>query len=355
MLNEWLERWTTDPFRLRLIAAVAALLLAGVLRLAQRSLVHRLRRLAARTATTADDLAVDLLQRVSLVFIVIGSAAAVAAWLPLSPAVRTLVRGAFVLAFAYQAGLWGSRLIGYLLDRQRSTMPAAGSTATTLAALGFAARLGLWSALVLVALQNLGVNVTALIAGLGIGGVAVALAVQNILGDLFASVAIVVDRPFELGDFIIVDDLRGTVEHIGLKTTRIRSLSGEQIVVGNAQLLQSRIRNYKRMAERRVVFSLGITYETPHRLVARVPVLLRETIEAQRDVRFDRAHFQKYGDFALLFEAVYYVLSPDYNRYMDIQQAINLDLLERFQREGIEFAYPTQTLRIPGLAEVGVR
>jgi small-conductance mechanosensitive channel len=172
---------------------------------------------------------------------------------------------------------------------------------------------------------------------------------MHILGDLLSSVAIVLDRPFELGDFVIIDDTLGTVEHIGLKTTRIRSLFGEQIVVGNSQLLQSRIRNFKRMAERRIVFSLGVTYETPHDLVARIPGMIREIVEAREGVRFDRAHFQKYGDFALVFEAVYYVLSPDYNRYMDTQQAINLDVLERFQREGIEFAYPTQTLHVPGL------
>lgn len=258
-----------------------------------------------------------------------------------------------MIALVYQAGIWGTGVIAHILERERLSAGTGGGTATTLAALGFVARLVLWSVLVLLGLHNLGVNVTALIAGLGIGGIAVALAVQNILGDLFSSVAIVLDRPFELGDFVIIDDTLGTVEHIGLKTTRIRSLSGEQIVVGNSQLLESRIRNYKRMAERRIVFSLGVTYETPHDLVARIPAIIREIIEARDGVRFDRAHFQKYGDFALVFEAVYYVLSPDYNRYMDTQQAINLGVLQRFQREGIAFAYPTQTLLVPGLAGTG--
>jgi small-conductance mechanosensitive channel len=353
MMNDWLTMLTADPFRRRLTGAVAAILLAMVLRLVQRLLVRRLSRLAARTSTGADDLIVDLLRRVSLVFIVTGSAAAVSALLPLSDTVRAVVRGAFVIAFVYQVGIWGTGVIAYFLERQRLSVGAGGGTATTLAALGFVARLVLWSVLVLLGLHNLGVNVTALIAGLGIGGIAVALAVQNILGDLFSSVAIVLDRPFELGDFVIIDDTLGTVEHIGLKTTRIRSLSGEQIVVGNSRLLESRIRNYKRMAERRIVFSLGVTYETPHDLVARIPAIIREIIEARDGVRFDRAHFQKYGDFALVFEAVYYVLSPDYNRYMDTQQAINLDVLQRFQREGIAFAYPTQTLLVPGLAGTG--
>jgi small-conductance mechanosensitive channel len=353
MPSDWLTTWTAEPIRLWLTAAFAALLLAATLRLVQRVAVRRLSRIAVRTAIGADDLVVDLLKRVSIVFIMAGSAVAVGAWLPLGDVAHRVVRGAFVIACVVQAGIWGNGVIMYFLGRQQTAVAAGGGTATTLAALGFVARLVLWSALVLLGLQNLGVNVTALVAGLGIGGVAVALAVQNILGDLLSSVAIVLDRPFELGDFVIIDDMLGTVEHIGVKTTRIRSLSGEQIVVGNAQLLQSRIRNYKRMAERRVVFSVGVTYETPYRLVAGIPGLIREVIEAQDGIRFDRAHFQKYGDFALVFEAVYYVLSPDYNRYMDIQQAINLDLFQRFQEEGIEFAYPTQTLRIVRQAEAG--
>lgn len=355
MVRDWLASVTSDPFRLRVTGAVATILLTVVLRMAQTLLVRRLSRLASKTTTNVDDLIVNLLRRLSLVLIVTGSAAAVGAFLPLSDRVEQLIRGALVIGGVIQAGIWGSCVIAYFIERQRTAAVGAGGTATTLAALGFVARAVLWSALVLLALENLGVNVTALVAGLGIGGVAVALAVQNILGDLLASVAIVLDRPFELGDFVIIDDMLGTVEHIGVKTTRIRSLSGEQIAVGNAQLLQSRIRNYKRMAERRVVFSLGVTYQTPHGLVSRIPGLIREVIEAQDGVRFDRAHFQKYGDFALVFEAVYYVLSADYDRYMDIHQAINLDLLARFQEEGIEFAYPTQTLRVLKQAEVGAR
>ncbi|MGE5231728.1 MAG: mechanosensitive ion channel family protein, partial [Deltaproteobacteria bacterium] len=346
-MTDWFHALTSDPFRVRVTGAVIVVLLAAVLRIAQRVVVRRLDRLARRTTTEADDLIVELLRRISLAFIVAGCAVIVGGWLPVSEGVHHLLRAVFVVACVYQLGVWGNGVITVLIDRRAAA--SGGAAATTLAALGFLGRLALWSALVLLALENLGVNVTALVAGLGIGGVALALAVQNVLGDLLASVAILLDRPFELGDFIIIDEVMGSVEHIGLKTTRIRSLSGEQIVVANAQLLSSRIRNYKRMSERRVVFSLGITYETPHALVARVPGLIREAVEQQEGVRFDRAHFQKYGDFALIFEVVFYVLSPDYNRYMDVQQAINLDILEQFEREGIEFAYPTQTLKIPEL------
>jgi small-conductance mechanosensitive channel len=211
-------------------------------------------------------------------------------------------------------------------------------------AVGFVARLVLWSVILLLALDNLGVDVTALVAGLGVGGIAVALAVQNILSDLFASLSIVLDKPFAVGDFLIIDSFLGSVEHVGLKTTRLRSLSGEQLVFSNTDLLGSRIRNYGRMFERRVVFKIGVTYQTPRDKLTKIPGIIREAIEAQDKTRFDRSHFNEYGEFSLNFESVYYVLGPDYNLYMDIQQAINLRIHERFEEEGIEFAYPTQTL-----------
>jgi small-conductance mechanosensitive channel len=194
------------------------------------------------------------------------------------------------------------------------------------------------------ALDNLGIEVTALIAGLGIGGIAVALATQNILGDLFASLLIVLDKPFVLGDFIVVGDFVGHVEKIGLKTTRLRSLSGEQLVVSNNDLLQSRLRNFKRMIERRVLFTVGVTYDTPLEKLAAVPGMIREIIESQPDVRFDRSHFKEFGSYSLNFETVYFVLSPEFGRYMDRQQAINLAIYDRFAQNEIKFAYPTQTL-----------
>jgi len=215
-----------------------------------------------------------------------------------------------------------------------------------MSAFGFLARLALWTIIMFSALDNLGVNITALVAGLGVGGIAVALATQNILGDLFASFSIVLDKPFVIGDFIIVGECLGTVERIGLKTTRIRSLSGEQIIFSNSDLLGSRVRNFKRMYERRIVFSIGVIYQTSREQVAAIPAMLRESIEAQQMARFDRAHFKGFGDYALHFEAVYYVRSPDFTRYMDTQQAINLEIMRRFEEAGIEFAYPTQVVYV---------
>jgi small-conductance mechanosensitive channel len=198
------------------------------------------------------------------------------------------------------------------------------------------------------------VNVTALVTGLGIGGVAIALAVQNVLSDVFAALAIVFDKPFDVGDAIAVDQVQGTVEHIGLKTTRIRSLSGEQIVISNNELLKNRIRNYKRMFERRVVFLLDVTYDTPPDTIGRIPAMVREIVNAQQPVRFDRSHFSGFTESALRVETVYFVLDPDYNRYLDIQQRINLELLRRFAAEGIRFAFPTRAIHVEASPATGL-
>lgn len=318
-----------------------------VFEIAKKVLVNRFVVFAQRTETKLDDLLADLLRRVRFFFIFTLSLYAGSFILLLSPSVTRILQGIVVVALLLQTAIWGNTIISFWLTRtmkRRMQEDAAG--ATTLAALGFISRLVLWTVIFLLALANLGIDITALVAGLGVGGIAVALALQNILGDLFASLSIVLDKPFVIGDFIIVGEYLGTVEHVGLKTTRMRSLSGEQIVFSNSDLLNSRIRNYKQMFERRVVFSVGVIYQTPYEKVAAIPSIIRQIIERQDSARFDRAHFKEYSDSSLNFESVYYVKSPDYNAYMDIQQAINLELFRRFKDEGIEFAYPTRTLYV---------
>jgi len=251
-----------------------------------------------------------------------------------------------------QAALTGNALLTLLI--QTYTQKNLGTDAarvTTVTTLGFLARLALWTVIALLVLQNVGVNVTALVTGLGIGGIAVALAAQNVLGDLLASLSIMLDKPFVLGDFIIVGDQMGTVEKIGIKTTHLRSLSGEQLIISNADLLKSRIRNCKRMQERRIAFTVGVSYQTPPEKVELVSKLLREAVERETNIRFDRAHFKGFAASALEFETVYFVLSPDYNLYMDIQQSMNLWLLNRFAEEGIKFAFPQPPVAVQG-AEV---
>lgn len=268
----------------------------------------------------------------------------------LSPKIDAALASITAVALLLQVALWAQCALDVWLqrrlDRARATDVAA---ATTVGMLGFVGRIALWSVALLMILDNLGFNVTTLVASLGIGGVAVALAVQNILGDLFASLSIALDKPFVIGDFIVVDEIAGTVEHVGLKTTRVRSLSGEQVVFANADLLKSRIHNYKRLYERRVLFGFRVPYRTPPEQLAAIPQMVREIITGQVGTRFDRAHFMGFGASSLDFEVVYFVLDPDYNRYMDIQQAINLELVNRFAAAGVEFAFPTRTVHVETL------
>jgi len=202
--------------------------------------------------------------------------------------------------------------------------------------------------IVLLVLDNLGFNITTLVAGLGVGGIAVAMASQSVLADLFASLSILLDKPFKVGEFIIVGDMMGSVENIGLKTTRVRSLGGEQLVFSNADLLSSRIRNYRRMEERRVVFTIGVEYSTSYEKLKRIPGMIKDIILSVDHTRFDRSHFMNYGDFSLNVETVFYVLSSDYNLYADVRQEINLALFKKFEDEGIVFAFPSQTVYLAG-------
>ncbi|MCK4394561.1 mechanosensitive ion channel family protein [Candidatus Bipolaricaulota bacterium] len=330
-----------------LLALLIMIFVGVVLRVLRGVILHRLTGFAERTATELDDLVADLLKRTRLFFLLVVSLYAGSLALTLPEVATRVISTVTVLVLLIQAGIWGTGLVSFWITRYvRRKLEEDAATATSMTALGFVIKLVLWAVLLLLALDNMGVKIGPLIAGLGIGGIAVALALQNVLGDLFGSLSIVLDKPFVIGDFIIVGDLLGTVERIGLKTTRVRSLYGEQLVFSNSDLLNSRIRNYKRMYERRIVFSIGVTYQTPYEKLAAIPDMIREIIESLEKTRFDRAHFKEYGDFSLKFEIVYYVLTPDYNTYMDIQQAINLAICRRFEKEGIEFAYPTHTLFI---------
>lgn len=270
--------------------------------------------------------------------------------MPLDLRVILAARLVVVVAIAFQLMRLMPTLVDWMLlrvgDAHQDEDGSKRAAASTLMGLRWLILALAYSIILLLALQNAGVDVTSLIAGLGIGGVAVALAVQSILGDLFASLTIALDKPFVIGDFIVVGSEMGTVEHIGLKGTRVRSISGEQLVIGNSDLLSSRIRNYKRMNERRVVIGLGVVYATPPDRLELINTIIRGAIEARPNVRFDRCHFCRFGASSLDFEAVYYITSPDYNAHMDAQQAVLLAIARSFQEHGIDFAFPTQTLYI---------
>lgn len=325
------------------IAVAVIVLLYAVKGLLLRRLAH----VAPQTVTYLDDLAIKILTATHPIFILLMGVYAGSQWLVVPERSALFLQHLWVTVLLLQAARWGDVAIKGWFHHyrlRRSAEDAASTTST--AALGFVARTALWVVVVLMVLDNFGVNITTLVASLGIGGIAVALAMQNILGDLFSSLSIVLDKPFVVGDFIIVDDVLGTVEYVGLKTTRLRSLGGEQVVFSNSDLLKSRIRNYKHMHTRRVVFTIRVPYQVSKEQVLAIPRILREAVEAQPQTAFDRAHFKGYGSSSLEFETVYYVKTGDYNVYMDVQQEINVLLFERFETESIPFAYPTQLLRL---------
>ena len=338
---EWLGSSLDVWFMLLVAWATVALILI----FAHRIVLRRVRHISERTENIIDDVLATLLGRTKLYFLVALALYISVGAITLSDQVTNYISRIAFLFLLVQVVFWGNAAItDWVRLYKEQKLEKDPAAVTSMQAVGFIARLLLYTAIFLVALDNFGIDVTTLIAGLGIGGIAVALALQNILGDLFASLTIVLDKPFEVGDFLIVGDTLGSVEKVGLKTTRLRSLSGEQIVVANGDLLGSRIRNYKRMDERRILFSFGVAYDTPSAQLERIPEMAQHIIEAREHTRFDRAHFKGFGDSTLDFEVVYYMQTPEYITFMDVQQAINLALVRRFEEEKIEFAFPTRTV-----------
>ncbi len=247
-----------------------------------------------------------------------------------------------------QVGLWVSAILQGLFEVWLAKSSERMHT-TAVVAVRLVVRMVVWTLVVLTILSNFGVQISAVVAGLGIGGVAAALAVQSLLGDVFSALFLFADRPFDIGDFIVLGEDVGTVQSIGWRTTRIRALGGQELIFPNNDLTSSRINNFGRMKDRRVVFEIGLVYGTATEDVKRVPSMIREIIEGSEGVRFDRSHFKGFGSSALLFETVFFVFGPDYTEYMSRQQTIMLAILEKFRKEGLEFAFPTQTIHLnPG-------
>jgi small-conductance mechanosensitive channel len=329
-----------NTIRAWLVAGVTlAVVLAGLVVL-RRLLTQRFAAIASRTANTVDDLVLELARRTRVYFLFAIAVVIAVRFVELPPRIAVLLDKVVALVVLLQTAWWATSVIAFYVSRHVEKRRDTSEAATLWAArmLGYAASVAVWAIIVVALLDNLGFDVTTLVTGLGIGGIAIALAVQNILSDLFAALAIVLDKPFVVGDLIAVDTFSGTVEQIGLKTTRIRSLTGEQVIFANSELLKGRIRNFKRLYERRVAFTLDVAGDLPAETVAHIPSVLREIVEAHRPVRFDRSHFSAHTGSALRFETVYYVLDPDYNRFMDLQQAVYLGVLERLRGEEIKVA-----------------
>lgn len=308
-------------------------------------ILHRLHKWAKKTTTNLDDLLVEVVKKYLVPLLYIGALYFNAKWLTLSAGVQQVLDIA-AMAFVIVIGAALLSSVAVITFNKYIEKKQNDSNKLALKWMGVLIKAIIWVCAMLLFLDNLGVEITALIAGLGIGGIAVAFAAQTVLADIFSFVTIFFDKPFELGDFIDAGGLMGTVENIGIKTTRIRSISGEQLVFSNKDLTSSRLRNYKRMQSRRATFTLNIKYSTPTEKLKEIPALIKEIIESIPGTRFDRAHFARFAEYSLVIETVYYVLSSNYNLYMDITQNINIAIMEAFEARGIEFALPTQTVSI---------
>jgi len=338
-LGNTLEHW---------IFAIAAALLVLLITLALRSLAIRYyQRLAKTQVVELTELPMKVVAKTSTTFLIIGSAAVGAAMLEMSDAVKHAFRIIVTIVIFWQIGLWASTAaLEWLGLRRIRSSETDKSAVGTLTILGVVVPAIIWVVMVLLTLDNLGVNITTLVAGLGIGGVAIALATQNVLSDLLASLSIALDKPFVIGDFVSIDAFMGSVEYIGIKSTRLRSLSGEQIVMSNADMLSSRLRNYGRQRDRRIQFTVSVRYGAPDEVLERIPNTIASIITAEKEVRFDRSHLANLGPNSIDFESVYIVNSADFNVYMNIQQRILLAIYRAFAKDHIEFAVPTQHLII---------
>ncbi len=320
---------------------ILALLIFTALVFVKRFILWRFSRIAQNTDTNIDDALIHLIRSIKLVFLAAASVYFATGNLDLPGGVETWIDVIFSVLLVYQIiqaiqiilrEIVFMRFLSQRLDDSKVEAMVNGVFRATTNWI-------LWLLGILVLVQNFGFNVTSLIAGFGIGGIAIAIAAQNILSDIFSSFSILFDKPFEIGDFIVVDGQMGVVKKIGLKTTRIQSLHGEEIILSNNQITSSRIQNYKRMEKRRVVLSIPVEYKTPNYKIKKIPNIIKESIFSVEKTKFDRAHLKDLGDVALLFETIFYVLSSDYSVYMDAKQSILFNIKEKFEKEGIPFAY----------------
>lgn len=317
-----------------------------VVRVFRKRLLVQIKKWTEKTETKLDDYFIAGIEKFGLPILNFVALYAGLSFLAFSEKINKIIGNVFTVVFTFYVVRMISSVIRLMLESFIGKQEGGLEKLKQLNGIMLIINVIIWSVGLLFLFDNLGYNVTTIVAGLGIGGIAIALAAQNILGDLFNYFVIFFDRPFEVGDFITVDDKKGTVEHVGIKTTRLISVSGEQLAFSNSDLTKSRIHNFKRMDRRRVVFSLGVVYNTSPEKLEQIPEIIKNIITAQEGVTFDRAHFASFGAYSLNFEVVYFIESADYLQYMNTQQAINLKIFKAFAEEKIEFAYPTQTVLV---------
>ncbi|MFA5831785.1 MAG: mechanosensitive ion channel family protein [Candidatus Paceibacterota bacterium] len=333
-----------NPMRDYLIMLATLAVLLIVLRFVQHFILKHLRSLAKKTETDLDDMLVSVIESLRPPFYFFLSVYLSSRTLVIVPTAEKVLSSILVLWVVYQIVVALEIVMEYAISKKLKENGGDDSDKTTGNIVRIVINFVIWSIGLILALSNLGINVTSLIAGLGIGGVAIALAAQNILGDLFSSFAIHFDKPFVVGDSITVGTDVGTVEKIGLKTTRLRGLQGEELIISNKELTTARIQNFKQMTERRVVFIIGVEHSTDNKKLRALPGMIKDIIDAEPTTRFDRSHFKKFSDSSLDIETVYFVNSREYPVFMDTQQNINFAIHERFAKEDINMAFPTRTI-----------
>jgi len=341
----WASEYAGNSLRNYGIALLILLLLTLGFYILQKIVLAKLRQIAKRTKTDVDDALVETISSVKPAFYWLLAVYISFKTLKFPEITHRVMDAVILIIVVLQFLTVSSAFINFVFKKLKNKQKDQSSKY----AYDYLAKISkgvIWLLGGLLILANLGINVTSLVAGLGIGGIAVAFALQNILGDLFSSFAIWFDKPFVIGDFIVVGPNSGTVEKIGIKSTRLRSLQGEEMIISNRELSSARIQNFKRLKERRVTFSVGVEYSTDIASLKEIPLIMQKIIQDLDSVRFSRAHFKSFGDSALLFEFVYLVESDNHDVYMDIQQQINLALLEVFTAKGIKMAYPTQTINL---------
>lgn len=327
-----------------LIASGGIVLAFFIAKLIRNVAVQKLKQLTARTHTLADDLLIGAIEKFLVPFVYLLVNYTIIKQLKLSAKIEQVLHVALVVVITF----YSIRLINFLIHagvqlymQQKNEPP---ERVKQLNGILLVLKVFVWLAGFIILIDNLGYDMTTLIAGLGVGGIAIALAAQNILGDLFSYFVIFFDKPFEVGDFINMNGHAGTVEKIGIKTSHVRSPDGQQLVMPNAELVKSVINNFKRLERRRVLIQIGVVYYTKAAKLRKIPSIVEEVIAKLEMAEFDRAHLKTFGDFSLNFEVSYFVLSADFKIYMDTNHEICLQIFERFEEEGIEFAFPTQTL-----------
>lgn len=303
--------------------------------------VHKLSAYSAKTENVIDNAIVEVLSSTSKLTFVIFSVLIGVRYIDLPLKWTDILGHVTYIVIGVQLAVWCTKVVKFWANNHATKNDYNEHNIVINSIFSWALITFVWAILLLFSLDNFGVNITALVASLGIGGIAIALAMQTILGDLIASLSIGLDKPFEIGDYIVFGNVAGNVEKVGLKTTHIRSLNGEQIICSNTEILKNTIQNFKRMDKRRVVLKFGVSYATDPNLLIKISNLIKQIIEGIDKTRFERAHFNNFASCTLDYEVVYHIDNADFGLYMDIQQTVNIELMKGLKTLEVKFSIPT--------------